>query len=210
MLPSLLAIAVLHWAVLIIPGVNFVLISQLAAGGSRREAMCAVGGMTIGTLAWALLAVAGVGVVFTAHPSVRLAAQSVGGLYLIYLAFKLWLASDQATASTPPVFGGLAAFRAGFTTSALNPKPALFFGSVFTTSLSANPSPTMLVLAVLLVFANSVVWHSSLALLLSRPNVQRAYLRHNRALNRLSGVLVGLYGARLIAATVSEVRSRTS
>ena len=210
MLPSLLAIAVLHWAVLIIPGFNFVLIGQLAAGGSRRQAMSAVAGMTMATLAWASLAVAGVGVVFTAHPSVRLIAQSAGGLYLLHLAYKLWRAGGEVTASAPPVLGSVAAFRAGFTTSALNPKIALFYGSVFATSLPADPSLILVVLAVLLVFANSVIWHSSLALLLSHPNVQRAYLRHNRALNRLSGVLVGVYGARLIAATVNEVRSRTA
>lgn len=210
MYTSLLAIAVLHWAVLIIPGFNFVLIGQLAAGGSRREAMSAVAGMTMATLVWASLAVAGVGVVFTAHPSLRLAAQGAGGLYLLHLAFKLWRAGAQVTASAPPVLGSVAAFRAGFTTSALNPKIALFYGSVFTTSLPANPSLVMIVLAVLLVFANSVVWHSSLALLLSHPAIQRAYLRHNAALNRISGALVGVYGARLIATTVNEVRSRTS
>jgi threonine efflux protein len=210
MLQSLLAIAVLHWAVLVIPGFNFVLIGQLAAGGSRREAMSAVAGMTMATLAWASLAVAGVGVVFTAQPSVRLAAQFAGGVYLLYLAFKLWRAGSQVTASAPPVLGSVAAFRAGFTTSALNPKIALFYGSVFSTSLPPDPSLIMVMLAVLLVFANSVVWHSSLALLLSSPNVQRAYLRHNAALNKLSGALVGIYGARLIAATAIEVHSRTA
>lgn len=210
MLTSLLAIAVLHWAVLVIPGFNFILIGQLAAGGSRKAAMAAVLGMTMATLAWASLAVAGVGVVFMSHPSLRLAAQVAGGLYLLYLAFKLWRAGAQVAASAPPVFGSMAAFRAGFTTSALNPKIALFYGSVFTTSLPPEPSVTLVVLAVLLVFANSVVWHSSLALLLSRSSIQQAYLRHHRALNRISGVLVGVYGAKLLAATLSEVRSRTA
>ena len=210
MFPSLLAIALLHWAVLIIPGFNFVLIGQLAAGGSRKAAMSAVAGMTMATLAWASLAVAGVGVVFAAHPSVRLAAQVAGGLYLLHLAFKLWRAGGQVTAEVPPVLGNVAAFRAGFTTSALNPKIALFYGSVFATSLPTNPSLIVVALAVLLVFANSVVWHSSLALLLSRPSIQRAYLRHNRLLNQISGSLVGMYGVKLIAGAANEVRSRTA
>jgi threonine efflux protein len=210
MLASLLAIALLHWAVLVIPGFNFILIGQLAAGGSRKAAMAAVVGMTMATLVWASLAVAGVGVVFTAHPSLRLAAQMAGGLYLLHLAFKLWRAGSPVTASAPPVFGSMAAFRAGFTTSVLNPKIALFYGSVFTTSLPPQPSAVLVVLAVLLVFANSVVWHASLALLLSRPSIQGAYLRHNQTLNRVSGALVGVYGAKLLASTVSEVRSRTA
>ncbi|MDQ3270900.1 MAG: lysine transporter LysE, partial [Pseudomonadota bacterium] len=69
MLASLTTIAVLHWAVLMLPGFNFLLIGQLAAAGQRGTAMSAVAGMTAATLMWALLAVAGVGIVFTAYPA---------------------------------------------------------------------------------------------------------------------------------------------
>ncbi|MDH5206104.1 MAG: LysE family transporter, partial [Hylemonella sp.] len=79
MLESLITIALLHWAVLMVPGFNFVLIGRLAAGGSRPEALAAVVGMTTGTLMWATLAVAGVGAVFSAQPALRQVAQLVGG-----------------------------------------------------------------------------------------------------------------------------------
>lgn len=210
MLTSLLAIAVLHWAVLVIPGFNFVLIGQLAAGGSRVAAMAAVAGMTMATLAWATLAVAGVGIVFTAHPVLRSIAQVAGGLYLLHLAFKLWRAGRQSSATAAPVLGGPAAFRAGFMTSALNPKIALFYGSIFATALPHDPPLLLVALSVLLVFANSAVWHSSLALLFSRQAVQQAYLRNYQALNRISGIVVGAYGAKLIASAVTEFRSRVA
>lgn len=207
MLASLLAIAVLHWAILVIPGFNFILVGQLAAGESRTAAMSAVAGMTTATLVWAILAVAGVGLVFSAHPSLRHAAQVVGGLYLLNLAWKLWRSGVPASDAGPKLMNGVAAFRVGFTTSALNPKIALFYGSVFVTSMPADPSMLMIVLAVLLVYFNSIVWHSSLALLLSRPGVQRAYLRHNQALNRVSALLVGAYGAKLLVAALDEIRA---
>ena len=207
MLATLAAIAVLHWVVLVIPGFNFVLIGQLAAGESRKAAMSAGVRRTTATLVWASLAVAGVGLVFTAHPGLRLAAQVVGGLYLLQLAYKLWRSGDVAASTAAPVMGSTEAFRVGFTTSALNPKIALFYGSVFVTSMPADPPAVLVLLAVLLVYANSVVWHSALALLLSRPGVQRAYLRHNRMLNRVSALLVGAYGARLLGAAASEIRS---
>lgn len=209
MLASLASIAILHWAVLVIPGFNFVLIGQLAAGGSRVAAMAAVAGMTSATLVWATLAVAGVGIVFTAHPTLRHVAQLAGGLYLLHLALKLWRSGGEAASAAAPVLGNAAAFRAGFMTSALNPKIALFYGSVFATALPGNPSLLMITLAVLLVFTNSVVWHSALALVLSRPAVQGAYLRNARTLNRLSGVLVGAYGGKLIASAITEFRSRS-
>jgi threonine/homoserine/homoserine lactone efflux protein len=136
-------------------------------------------------------------------------AQLAGGLYLLHLALKLWRSGGEAAAAAAPVLGSAAALRAGFMTSALNPKIALFYGSVFATALPEDPSLLMITLAVLLVFTNSVVWHSALALVLSRPAVQGAYLRNARTLNRRSGVLVGAYGGKLIASAVTEFRSRS-
>ena len=75
MTASLVTIALLHWAVLLVPGFNFVLLGKLAAGQSRAAAMAVVAGMTIGTLAWATLAVLGVGAAFSAHPLLRQTAQ---------------------------------------------------------------------------------------------------------------------------------------
>ncbi|HWP18055.1 MAG TPA: LysE family transporter [Burkholderiaceae bacterium] len=209
MLASLIAIALLHWAVLIVPGFNFVLIGQLAAGGSRRAALAAVVGMTTATLAWAALAVAGVGAVFSAHPALRQGVQLTGGTYLLYLALQLARSGGGVPKATDRVPGAAAAFRAGFFTSALNPKIALFYGSVFATALPADPSAAHVVAAVLLVYANSWLWHGGLALVLSRPQIQRAYLQHYRTLTRFAAALVGMFGVRLIAGVVQEFRART-
>jgi threonine efflux protein len=206
MVSSLLAIAILHWSVLLIPGFNFLLIGQLAAAGKRSAAMAAVAGMTVATLMWASLAVAGVGIVFTAHPSLRLLAQIAGGIYLIYLAIKMWRAAQTSPSDVVTVLLPLAAFRAGFVTSALNPKIALFYSSVFATSLPANPSNTLVFFAVVLVFMNSLVWHSSLAFALSMPSIQSAYLRHSRFISKASGLMVAGLGLKLIISTIKEAR----
>lgn len=207
MLQSLVTIALLHWAVLLVPGFNFVLIGQLAASGSRRGALAAVVGMTTATLIWAVLAVAGVGAVFSAHPVLRLVAQVGGGLYLFYLAVGLFRAGGAAAPAEQAVQGGLAAFRAGFVTSALNPKIALFYGSVFATALPAQPSAWLVAAAVALVYANSWLWHGALAFALSQPSIQRAYLANYRALTKVSAVVVGAFGARLLFSAYREVSS---
>jgi threonine efflux protein len=209
MLQILITIAILHWAVLLMPGFNFVLIGQLAAGGSRRAAFAAVIGMTTATLIWASLAVAGVGAVFTAHPSLRLVAQALGGLYLLHLAIQLLRSSGKTPSAGGGVMRPAAALRAGFTTSALNPKIALFYGSVFATSLPAQPSAWQVLAAVALVYANSWVWHGSLALALSHPRVQAAYVRHYQRLNKVSSLLVGAFGVRLLITAFREARSRS-
>ncbi|MBK9200598.1 LysE family translocator, partial [Candidatus Skiveiella danica] len=175
--------------------------------GKRSTALAAVAGMTAGTLMWAILAVAGVGIVFTAHPAIRQLAQVAGGSICCN-----WLSGSGAQArllTRPqrrryPTRAG--ALRVGFITSALNPKIALFYGSVFATAFPAHPSNTLVGLAVAMVFLNSVVWHTAWpGRCRGRPC--SAYLRHFRALNRGAGLLVGAIGLKLIAGTLLEFRS---
>ena len=208
MLSSLLTIALLHWVVLLVPGFNFILIGRLAAAGQRSTALAAVAGMTASTLAWALLAVLGVGVVFALHPAMRQGVQVLGGLYLLQLAFKLWRSREAPHAEGSAVLSPLGAFRVGFLTSTFNPKIALFYGSVFATALPPSPPPALVAAAVMLVYLNSVVWHLLLTWALSRRSVQSAYLRHYTQFNRLAAGLVGAFGLRLLVATAQELRGR--
>ncbi|OYU29356.1 MAG: lysine transporter LysE [Burkholderiales bacterium PBB2] len=205
---TLFTIALLHWVVLITPGANFVLVGQLAASGQRGAACAAAFGITTVTLSWASLAILGIGVVFSAHPALRQLAQIAGGLYLLYLASKLWRAGAGGDAGAGGPMSRSAAFRLGFLTNVLNPKTALFFGSVFATVLPADPSWAVSAAAVGLVYANALVWHLFLALAFSLRPVQGFYERQRRLLNRVSAALVGGFGTRLLFSTWQELRVR--
>jgi threonine efflux protein len=150
----------------------------------------------------------GIGVVFSTHPALRQAAQIAGGLYLLYLAFNLWRAGAVKVSKPQGELSNVAAFQIGFMTSALNPKIALFYGSVFATSLPQSPSWLHVVGAVAVVYCNSMVWHTSLAVALSQKTVQRAYLRNFARLTKASGAVVGAFGLRLILGTIQELRAR--
>jgi threonine efflux protein len=208
MLPSLLAIALLHWAVLLVPGFNVVLLAQLAGSQGRPAAFAAVGGMTTATLAWAALAVMGVGAVFSAQPVLRQGVQIAGGLYLLYLAVNLWRSGASAATAPQHALSKAAAFRVGFMTSALNPKIALFYGSVFATALPPSPAWVHVASAVAVVYLNSIVWHSGLALAFSQKAVQQAWLRNFARLTKVSGAVVGAFGLKLIVGTLQELRAR--
>jgi threonine efflux protein len=205
---ALIAIALLHWVVLVTPGANVLVVSNLAASGSRRAAFFAGVGVTVVAGIWSALAVFGVGAVFAAHPYLRLAVQVAGGLYLLYVACRLWGSGSSAPVANSGLLSPSAAFRLGFLTNILNPKSALFFGSVFATALPAEPSALLLFAALLLVVANAFVWHTFLALAFSRPRVQRAYGRRRKAIGRSAAALVGAFGVRLLAAAATELRAR--
>lgn len=209
MLTTFLTIAVLHWVALVTPGVNFVLILQLAAGSPRSVSLSAAAGITTVTFLWALLAILGMGAAFSAHPALRQAFQIAGGAYLCYVAWKLWQSpAAVATEVKAVTMSRAAAFRMGFITNVFNPKTALFFGSVFATALPPSPGPAVLAGAVLLCWFNAVVWHVFLALAFSHGRVQSAYQRGRTLFNRGAAGLVGAFGLRLLTTTLQELRAR--
>jgi threonine efflux protein len=209
MLTTFLTIAILHWVALVTPGVNFVLILQLAAGSPRGVSLSAAAGITTVTFLWALLAILGMGAAFSAHPALRQAFQIAGGAYLCYVAWKLWQSpAAVATEVKAVTTSRAAAFRMGFITNVFNPKTALFFGSVFATALPPSPGPAVLAGAVLLCWFNAVVWHVFLALAFSHGRVQSAYQRGRTLFNRGAAGLVGAFGLRLLVTTVQELRAR--
>ncbi len=207
MLATLLSIALLHWVVLVTPGANVLLISQLAASGHRRAACFAALGISMVALLWSTLAVLGVSAVFAAHPSLRIALQAAGGFYLCYVAFRLWRSGTGKATGASKALGAIAAFRMGFLTNIMNPKSALFFGSVFATSLPPEPSTALLLPAIALVVVNALCWHFFLALAFSQARVQAVYAAQRKGLARVAAVLVCAFGLRLLFASVREVRS---
>jgi threonine efflux protein len=198
MLSVLFTIFLLHWAVLLTPGANFLLVGQLAASGRRSTACAAAFGVTTVTITWATLAILGIGLIFSARPLIRQVFQVIGGAYLGYLGLKLWQSQGAGSASIELNLGKWAAFRLGFFSNMLNPKTALFFCSVFGAALPANPGTLMATSAVALVYLNAVVWHLFLALAFSHPQIQAGYNRYRSPFNKVSGVLMGGFGLKLL------------
>lgn len=158
MLATLLAITLLHWIVLVTPGANVLVVVSMAASGQHKAAA----GVTTVAGIWSALAVMGVGAIFLALPTLRVLVQCAGGLYLFYVAVRLWRSQQiDATTGTADRVSPLAAFRMGFLTNILNPKSALFFGSVFATALPPNPSAELLAASLVLVLVNALVGTSS-------------------------------------------------
>lgn len=202
---TLLTIFLLHWAALVIPGANVLVVSSLAANGSRTAACFAALGITVVAVIWSVFAVLGVNAIFAAHPFLRLSLQLAGGVYLIYMAVRLWRSGGNTDQSADFQMSNFAAFRLGFLTNITNPKSALFFGSIFATALPTDPSTTLLVTAVALIVANAFCWHMFLAFAFSHRPVQDFYVRQRTFISRFSSALVGAFGIRLLVGAFTEV-----
>ena len=189
------------------PGANVLLVSQLAASDRGRSAVFAALGVTLGALIWATFAVLGVHAVFKLFPGLRLALQMAGGLYLLYVASRLWRSSGPALYGCASSVSALVAFRRGLLTNITNPKSALFFGSVFAASFPAAPGPLLQLSAVVMIVFNALCWHTLLAYLFSRARVRAAYARTRTTANRVASAAMGVLGLGLLGATFREARS---
>jgi len=219
MLTSLISLALLYAAALIIPGPNLLLLTHTAASSSRRAALGVALGIATGTFLWVALAVFGVQKIFAAAPMVQTALRLTGGLYLLYLAWgllrSLWLdrnvAPDARTAGAPSRDTGAVAvavatsddsrfrfYRRGLLTNLTNPKSLAFWTSVALVSIEPDAMLSTRIAAVAMVALMGLIWHIGLAYLFSTPPAQRAYLRAKPVLSLITGVVMGAFGARLL------------
>ena len=200
----LVAVGLVHWLIMITPGPNVLLVSHSAASGQRRAAFWAAIGISAAAMFWAGVAMLGVNALFAAQPGIRLGVQVAGGLYLCYLARRMWASSAptpagnaSSTAEALPMTDG-AALRMGLVTNLLNPKSAVMFSSLFAAALPSQLPIHQQAAVLVMVLCNAVLWHIFLAGAFSRPRVQAVYARQRRWLGRLASVSLGIFGARLL------------
>lgn len=208
MFSTLLTIWLLYAAILLSPGANTLLVTQLAASDDGRSARVAALGVALGSTMWCVCAVFGIHVIFVVFPAMRMTLQVAGGIYLLYLASRLWGGSSDADSArlVRASKSSLAAFRMGFLTNMTNPKAALFFGSVFAASFPASPGKALQAAVIVMVMASSAGYHLFLAYLFSRNSVRAGYARSRATFNRIAAVAVSSLGLALLVATFKEAR----
>ena len=184
------------------PGPSFVYIVRTSVALSRRDGLAGALGMGVGAFVYGALALAGLRTLMTEAGWLYVALKVAGGLYLMYLAYKIFRGARQ------PVNVGIAtgaghhaarSFALGLATQLSNPKIVAVFGAVFAALLPQNP-PLWLDLAVPpLIFIQETTWYSIVALAFSSSRPRALYLRAKLWIDRAAGLVIGALGVRLIA-----------
>lgn len=197
----ILAFLPIHFAVMVSPGPNFVLLSTIALSIGRLEALRAALGIAVGSLIWMIAAAIGISVILETLPILGFALKIVGGLYLIYLGYKLWISKGPVRDDTIDLRAEeTVSFRRGLIANLTNPKSAAYFGSIFAAFLTDDVSPLLLAGLIPSLFLISILWHGALATMFSADAVRRPYLKFARGINRIAGVILALFGLKLVAA----------
>ena len=198
-------LAVVFLSVIASPGPNILIITQFSMSESRLHGIAAGLGVASGTVLWGTLTVVGLAALFLHVGWLQPIVQVAGGLYLGYVAWKIWRGARGALpAAGAPVERrsvGLA-YRYGLTTNLLNPKAMVFYSSVFSVFLGPSFASWARWASLAMIIAISIAWYTTVAILLSIPRIQAPYRRWKVGIDRATAATLGLFGALLLAAFV--------
>ena len=183
------------------PGQSFLVVSRTALANGRTSALVVAFGMGIGTVFWATGAIVGLTILFEQTAWLYLMLKLTAGFYLLFLAVMLWRnteAPDAIQQSGGQSLSILAALRLGFITQIVNPKVAVFFGSIFIALLPANAPAWVVMAAIGIVFTNEIGWLAFVSCLFSVPVFRRSYTKVRPWLDRTTAALSAFIGGKLI------------
>ena len=177
------------------PGPGIVAISHAAFNLGRRGALPYALGLALGASAWCLVALLGLAVLFRTFPLALSLFHVAGGLYLLWIATKLWRHADDPL---PEPSGAARGFAAGMALNLSNPKPGLFYASVL---LSIFPDlqgfgASASVYAVAL--GMELFYYLSLASILSAAAIRTRYFAAKPWIDRIAALLITVLGLLLI------------
>jgi len=198
---TLLAIAATLAIGAISPGPSFVYVAQNAVARSRNHGLVTAMGTGVGAAIFALLALLGLQAFLLAVPVAYTALKIVGGVYLLWLAYKIIrysrepLSMGEVSMSEKSL---LATFRDGLFTQLSNPKTAVVFASIFTALLPREIPAYYYFALPLISFIIDAGWYSLVTVALSTERSRNVYIRFKTAIDRVAGSVMALLGLKLI------------
>ncbi|KIG03064.1 LysE family translocator [Caballeronia concitans] len=201
------AVSAILFAILLgamIPGPSFVLVARNAIGLSRADGLATALGMGLGGIVFGGVALAGLYTVLLAVEWLYIALKVAGGLYLLYIASRIWRGAAQPMSmpadGTPHARSASKCFWLGLTTQLSNPKTAIWYGSIFAALLPQHPPLWCYFVLPPLVFGIEFGWYTIVALCFSSRRPRELYLRAKKWIDRIAATMIAALGLRLILA----------
>ncbi|MCV2880879.1 LysE family translocator [Actibacterium sp. XHP0104] len=200
-LAALAAFYVVHLAAAMSPGPAVLLAARTSLReGMARGAWLSVG-IGLGACIWALAALFGLALLFEVAPALLSVMKIAGAGYLLYLAWKMWKhAPDPLQADlteTARARSPLALIWLGIATQLANPKPAVFFGTIFLTFVPPETETWVYPVLLGMILFNDTGWNIIVSRIFSLDRTRRGYLNLKTVIDRTFGSLLALLGLKL-------------
>ncbi|MGX2969466.1 LysE family transporter [Ursidibacter sp. B-7004-1] len=192
---------------LISPGPDFFYVSRKAMGDTRKNALLAAIGISIGVAFWSLLVLFGLAFLNKILPSFQYILMLLGGSYLTYNGIKMVqitknakLANDKTSHSKSSAWKEI---LGGLMINLANPKIVVFFSSVLAGYVSNLAQLSDILLVLLILVGSALVYFCIVAILFSHQKIRQFYAKYNHYLDNIAGVVFILFGIRLIYESIS-------
>lgn len=196
------------------PGPSFVIVARNSVGLSRRDGLATALGMGIGGVFFSGIALLGLYTLLAAVTWLYVSLKVAGGLYLIYLASRIWRGASAPLAFNQTQDGTHAngsanstansnprkSFWIGLSTQLSNPKTAIYYGSIFAALLPQHPPLWCYFALPPAIFTIEAGWYSVVALGFSSKKPREMYLRAKTWVDRIAAGAITALGLRLIFA----------
>ncbi|MFD2174101.1 LysE family translocator [Rhodobacter lacus] len=200
-LAAFLAIYFVNLAAAISPGPAVLLsVRTSLREGFARGVWLAIG-IGLGACIWALAALFGLALLFKIAPALLSVLKLAGAGYFFYLAVKMWRHApeplDTRMDEMTSARSNLGLVWQGIAAQLANPKPAVFFGTIFLTFIPPDAALWAYGVILFIVFFNDAAWNVIVARIFSLDHARRVYLGLKTVIDRFFGGLLGLLGLKL-------------
>ena len=186
------------------PGPSFLFVAQTAMNKSRSHAIATSFGLGTGAVVFTLLACFGLFIVIESVPFLYGFLKFIGGMYLLYLAYKMWTSSGkEINSSTNTVEiqsrkgSYLKSYILGLLTQLSNPKTAIVIGGVIMAFLPSEVPPYSFWIIAILTFIIDSGWYCIVSVALSTNKAQSFYSRFKQRINRIASGIMAFMGGKL-------------
>lgn len=202
MLSSLLAFSLAAALIVLLPGPDSLVVLRAVLRHGRGKAALTAAGVLCGLLVWVGAAALGLSALLRASETAYTVLRIAGAVYLVWLGVQSLRTRGAGVVDEHPARGGLlgAGFGAGFTTDVLNPKVGVFFVTFLPGFVPAGRpvgSTSLLLGAVFVV--ETAIYFAVVLLLVGRITTWLSNERVRRRMDRVTGVVLLGFGARLAA-----------
>lgn len=196
---------VLAWTALFLvaisPGPSVMAIMGISMASGRRAGFVFTTGCMTGAATWAVLAGLGLSVWLTSFANGIVILKVLGGLYLIWMAYKSFrsaLAADRKLADNPKSVIRKNLFSRGLALHLTNPKAILSWAAVITLSQSETGSTAVLVFTLVGCLIITFAIHYTYAALFASRAAMTAYAKARRWIEGVLAMVFGYAGIRLL------------
>ncbi len=163
------------------PGPSNLAVMATSMEQGRRAGMTLALGVTAGSLTWGVLAALGVAGMIAAWPTALYAVKIVGGLYLLFLAWRSARSAMQAEMPAPKAgVSGRRLMLRGYLMHLTNPKAILSWTAIIALGLRPDTPAIVLYAIVLGCLTISLTINQIYAFLFSTPSMIAGYRRVRR------------------------------